>query len=197
LGYRDVPIEHLNPAELAKSHKWLERCGDGPHFFKFPRELLLPLREELFLGKMVHVPANPVVFSQFEYGMVLDVPLFPFAFMFYTHASCASQILTLISASLSWDWGKILSVVLAMFGLKGGFKAVSLIVTSLSCLGGSGKFRRVVGVVAIASLVSDIAPLILQSIDVVWDTFNLSGTNVNQSRVLTLCIPGGRGCFDF
>lgn len=83
-------VEELRPWQKDPRYKevtWWERRNDHADF-TFPREALLPLRNDTFAGKSMMLPANPRDFLSWEYGQCLGAHVWPWRILLYTpHAT--------------------------------------------------------------------------------------------------------------
>jgi len=194
--YKDIP--ELEPWQKLQSEEWLMRVNDENHGrFKFPKNVLFPLQETVFLGETVLVPADINTFLQYEYGSVLEPPLFPFTLMLYTQASLATLLLALIAIAVSGEYVLFAICASANFYVRGGLRDLLVAWSVLASFRTRVRWSTTLSIVAIGSLSTDLLPWLVQLMAVVADATNLYGTNVNLSRVRTLCLPGTSLCIDF
>ena len=196
-AYTDF-TEALLPWQAKLSSSWIKRVNDEEYAnLTFPRDVLFPLKTALWFGNEISVPANSVKLLNYEYGSVLAEPLIPWKLMYYTHCSASSLVLAAAAALLSWDVHFITGTCLAIISIKGGLKVMLLLIASVLGSTSRSRFRQAVSTMAVASLIYDLLPWLIQLKDVIIDATNLSGDNVNPSRTQTVCFPGTRACLDF
>lgn len=127
----------VNPANdtftWRKTGTWLQRDLDSEIYHKvIPRDAILPLQSGDFSGISGRfIPNDPKRFLQWDFGFVIDPPIFPFGFslkVVMTPVATISVLLTLLDAG---QFTSSLISLLAVFLLDGGFRVVALILLIL------------------------------------------------------------------
>lgn len=175
-----------------KNGSWLQRDLDSETYHKvIPRDAILPLQSGNFSGISGRfIPKDPKRFLQWDFGFVIDPPIFPFGFslkVVMTPAATISVLLTLLDAG---QFASSLISLLAVFLLDGGFRVVALIllISELRHRNTSAgtTCSRILKLSSLTLLCLTLQPLAPQFFATVMEAFGAREFTVNKERFCLL-----------
>ena len=120
-----------------KNGSWLQRDLDSDSYHKvIPRDAVLPLQWGNFSGISGRfIPNDPKRFLQWDFGFVLDPPIFPFGFSLTVVMAPAATIAVILTLLITGESAPRVVSFLAFFLLDGGYRVVALILIILGLQG--------------------------------------------------------------
>lgn len=179
-----------------KSGQWLQRDLDKTKYHHvMPRDAILPLRWGNFSGITGNIiPNDPKRTLQWDFGFVIDEPIFPFQLNRNVSMGPMTVILILLLIFMhNHDSMLVYSGLSALFVLGGGLRVLTLL---LICLRFHGRtrlwkafrtpIRRFLLWLTIGLLISELQPLFPVMFKHFMEAAGVSGFTVNEGRYCLL-----------
>jgi hypothetical protein len=182
-----------------RKRPFLQRDLDADIYHKvIPRDAILPLRWGNFSGITGNIiPNDAKRFLQWDFGFVIDPPIFPHGFSRMIDLSILSVVLVAICVACYCRLTDAIACLCAICILGGGYRLVALTLLlvgpALRLHKGSTLLESAVWYLAIISLFSDFLPLGPQLFATLMETIGAKNFTTNKER---LCILYKLLCVD-
>jgi hypothetical protein len=187
-GYHEIDAS-LDTFSWRKQGSWLQRDLDRDRYHKVvPKDAVLPLQWGNFSGVYGPIiPNDPERALRWDFGYVLDPPIFPHGFARKVSSSPLSIAICLTLILLLGTVAQRIIFVLICLMTGGGYRILSLgLVVMDLCEQGNIRARsktlKTLKLLCLVSLLNDLTPLFSQTSAVVYEALGVEGYTVNVGR---------------
>ena len=173
-----------------KGKEWLQRDdAKEKHWKVFPKDAILPLQWGNFSGVTGNIiPNDPKRALQWDFGFVIDPPIYPHRLNLGVAMSAISALGVLLLLVNSGDYTFILTSIAASLILAGGFRIIALVISVAfiqqrpRVRSAIGVFNEVLSYVVMILLLLDLLPVVPQLFAHIMEAFGVPGFTVNPDR---------------